>query len=261
MTTGMADAAFTILLYHGVSRAVHRGIENCSRKHIAAEDFDAQMGLLAKTGRVGALTDLLAEWRQGRPVRGHVAVTFDDGFENNYSVAFPILQRHGVPATLFLSTGFIGSSRVFWVDKLEYLLNEVSVEHIVLTAVGRRLSLASLDLRATALRDIKRELKRCPALVDDTIAELEALPGVTPKYDYPDYGMLNWDQVREMQRSGLCEFGGHTVDHAILSRLPRAEKEFQVCQSKTTLEEELGRPVALFAYPEGQQDHFDDEVV
>lgn len=261
MTTGVADAAFTILLYHGVSRSAHRGIENCSRKHVSAGDFDAQMGVLAETGRVGALTDLLADWQQGRSVGGRVAVTFDDGFENNYSAAFPILQKHGVPATFFLTTGFIGSSRVFWVDKLEYLLNEARIDEVVLAAVGGRFSLASLDLRAAALRDIKRSLKRNPALVDETIAELEAVTGVTPKYDYPDYRMMNWDQVREMQRSGLCEFGGHTVDHSILSHVPRAEKEFQVHESKATLQKELDRPVALFAYPEGQQDHFDDEAV
>ena len=257
----MADAPFTILLYHGVSRSVHYGLENCSRKHVSADDFDAQMRLLSKTGRVSSLTDLLDESQRGSPVGGRVAVTFDDGFENNYSVAFPILQRHGVPATFFLTTGFIGTSRVFWVDKLEYLVNEAPVDDIALTTLGRRFSLASLDSRVIALREIKRVLKGCPSLVDETVAELEAVSGVTPKYDYPDYRMMNWDQVVEMQRSGLCDFGGHTVDHAILSHLPRAEKEFQVHQSKITMEEELGRPVALFAYPEGQQDHFNDEVI
>lgn len=260
--TGVAtDAPFTILLYHGVSRSVHRGIENCSRKHVSVDDFDAQMRLLSESGLVSSLTDLLEDSRQGRPVGGRVAVTFDDGFENNYSVAFPILKRHGVPATVFLTTGFIGSSRVFWVDKLEYLLNEARVQEIVLSMVGGRFSLASIELRTAALRDIKQALKRNPAWVDDTIAELEAVSGVAAKYDYPDYRMMTWAQVREMQRSGLCEFGGHTVDHTILSRLSRTDKEFQVQQSKMTMEKELGRPAALFAYPEGQQDHFDDEVV
>src|SRR3990172_7617943 len=255
----MVTEEFTILLYHGVSRSVHRGIENCSRKHVSAEHFEAQMRFLATMGRVAALGDLLADCEKGLPAGGRVAVTFDDGFENNYSVAFPILRRHGVPATFFLSTGFIGSSRVFWVDKLEYLLNEAAVNAFESAVLGREFLLASLERRAAALREIKGALKRQPALVDDTIAELEALAEAPLRYDYPDYRMMDWHQVREMHRSGLCEFGAHTIDHTILSHVPHAEKVLQVRQSKATLEGELGTPVTLFAYPEGQADHFDDE--
>lgn len=261
MTVTSPVSGFTILLYHGVSRCHHRGIENCSRKHISADRFDEEMQLLATTGRVGALTELLADLEQGRSVAGRVAVTFDDGFENNYSVAFPILQRHGVPATFFLTTGFIGSSRVFWVDKLEYLLNETHAEIIAVTTMGREFDLTSPDARQTTLTEIKRALKRQPALVDATIADIERSAGVVPHYDYADYRMMSWDQVRDMHRSGLCAFGPHTVDHTILSHVSRPEKERQVRESKARLEHELSAPVTVFAYPEGQQDHFDDDVV
>ena len=54
-----------------------------------------------------------------------VVVTFDDGFENNYTAAFPVLQHYGIPATFYLSTGFIGTQRTFWVDKIEYLLYHI----------------------------------------------------------------------------------------------------------------------------------------
>ena len=235
--------------------------ENCSRKHIAAADFDALMQFLASCGRVGALTELLSDMEHGRPVAGRVAVTFDDGFENNYSVAFPILQKHRVPATFFLTTGFIGSSRVFWVDKLEYLLNETPAERLALTTTGGEFPLTSTAAREHALRAIKHALKRQPMLIDDTLAEIEACAGVAPEYSCPDYRMMTWDQAREMQRSGLCDFGPHTVDHAILSHVTSREKERQILGSKATLERELAVAASVFAYPEGQQDHFDDEAI
>lgn len=257
----MSEDRFVILLYHGVSRTVPQGIENCSKKHISPEEFTCQMEHLAADYVVLPLSEVLVLKQKGSLPKRTAVVTFDDGFENNYSTAFPILQRYGIPATFFLTTGFISTHRVFWVDKLECLLNELPHANLNLETLGRQYWLGSLSDRIYALHELKRFLKATPGLVCEAIEELERLSRSSATYEHEDYRTLTWDQVRDMNKSNLCEFGAHTVDHAILSHLSRSEKEYQIFTSKRTLEEELGEEVFLFSYPEGQKDHYDEETI
>ncbi len=252
---------FIILLYHGVSDQPHKGIENCSHKHISVDDFAAQLQTLKAHYRVFSLPDLLQQKHHGALPENAVALTFDDGFANNYSLAFPLLQQFDLPATFYLASGFINTRRSFWVDKLEYLINESPLSSLEIDSLQKQFSLQSLEDRKTTLQAIKSALKSASALIEKTVAELEQICQVSPDYDYADYRLLSWDQVREMAQSGLCEFGGHTVDHVILSHLPAAEKQVQIAQCKATLETELNRPIRLFSYPEGQSCHYDESCI
>ncbi len=252
---------FVILLYHGVTEQNHRGIENSSRKQIPAGEFKRQMERLAAEYQVLSLRELVRLSSRRALPESSVAVTFDDGFENNYNVAFPILERLRIPATFFLSSGHIGTERVFWVDKVEYLLNETAQADFFLPALQLGFLLRTPDDRRAALCQIKAALKQTPGLIEPVLAQMQQRLGVDPRYDYPDYRTLSWDQVRQMRRSGLCEFGAHTVDHAILTHLSREGKESQIQGSRQAIERQLGEPVDLFSYPEGQEGHFDEETV
>lgn len=257
----MSDQRFVILLYHGVTTANHRGIENCSRKHIPAREFAGQMEYLAGTHTVLSMSSLLRAQREGGIPSRAVAVTFDDGFQNNYTAAFPILQRYGIPATFYLSTGLIGTGEVFWVDKLEYLLNETPLKSLELMTMEKAYRLQTAAERAAALQDIKVDLKTKPGRLQEVLGELESVAKTPCRYDYEDYQTLTWDQVRVMRQSGLCEFGAHTVDHAILSHLSTEGKRYQIRYSKRQLEAELQEPVELFSYTEGLAHHYDDETI
>lgn len=254
------NGRFVILLYHGVSGRTHRGIENYSRKHVAADAFARQMEHLASWYSPLPLDELLERRESGDVPPRAVAVTFDDGFENNHGVALPILERHEVPATFYLATGFIDTKRVFWVDKLEYLVNEWRGDSLHVPRLDRTFSLRSAEDRIAAVRDVKRTLKARPRLIDPVLDALEAAFGAAA-YDYPDYRTLSWDQVREMAASGLCAFGAHTVDHVVLAHAPPREKERQVRDSLRAVSKELGQPVRLFSYPEGGADQYDEETI
>lgn len=253
--------SFVILLYHGVSSGVHRGIENASKKHIPTDEFDAQMALLCAEYNVLPFDELLLRQTLGKLPPRSVAVTFDDGFANNATDALPVLVKHGIPATFYLSTGFIDSAQTFWVDKLEYLINETSLLSVELPRLSRRLSLATDVDRLQSLKDLKHAAKQCPGLAQDLVRELETRLGVAPRYDYPDYRTLTWDQVRFMKASGLCAFGAHTVNHTILSHLSVDEQESEIRLSKIELETQLEETTTLFSYPEGQWHHFTEETI
>ena len=115
--------------------------------------------------------------------------------------------------------------------------------------------------RQRALAEIKGRLKSEPALVGQTIAEMEAVCQTPNRYDYEDYRTLSWDQVREMNHSELYRFGSHSVDHAILSQFSRPEKEHQIRASKETLEDELQEEIHDFSYPEGRSMDYDAETI
>lgn len=252
---------FVILLYHGVTREDHSGIQNASRKHLPASEFERQIRVLSERHQPLPLSDLLARREAGTLPDDAVAVTFDDGFENNHSVAMPILERHGVPATFYLATGFVGSDRTFWVDKLEYLLNETPRDEVKLSTLETSFHLTSKGDRLEALDEIKGALKEDSRLVDPVVDEMEGVAQVDPAYDYPDYETMSWNQVRDLDGRDLFEVGAHTVDHAILAHLSPEEQERQIVHSKRTLERELDREVTLFSYPEGQPDHYDEDTV
>ena len=100
-----------ILLYHGVTESKSYGIENYSDKHISSTEFEKQMKFLKENKKVVSIRDIKKE-------SDSVAITFDDTFKNVKDVALPILKKYDIPATFFISTGFIGNNRNFWVDRI-----------------------------------------------------------------------------------------------------------------------------------------------
>lgn len=228
-------------------------------------EFDWQMAYVARTGRLVSGLEVAEALEGGRPLpKGAVMVTFDDGFQDNYSVAFPVLRKHGVAATFFISTGYVGASEMFWFDWLVHALlqtrrSEVRVEALGLDlaipadAAGRRevanqllgrLKKGSEEVRIAVLAGLR---------VDLDVASLAAA-------DH-DHVPLSWDQVREMSAAGM-EFGSHTVTHPILSRISDpAQLHAELSGSKQAIEAELGRPVLSLAYPVGGADAVNAEVL
>src|SRR5690606_6002950 len=107
-----------VLMYH---RVAHDPLDPW-RLCVRPEHFDAQLARLRSRRRVVPLRQLVAEHRARRLPHGTVAITFDDGYADNATRAVPLLRRHGLPATCFLTAGAIGAGREFWWDELEHLL-------------------------------------------------------------------------------------------------------------------------------------------
>lgn len=251
---------FVILLYHGVTSAKPFGVHNMSKKHIPVSEFEAQMKYLSEHRTVLRMSELAGAW-EDPPGQPPVVVTFDDGFENNYTQAFPVLKKYGVPATFYVSTELLDSRGVFWVDKIEYHVNETTQDVFESALLGRTWPLGDSEQKIKALLEIKRVLKADCLQAEGVIEEMERSLGVPPRYDYPDYRTLSRDQILEMTASGLCEFGAHGLDHQILGHLEEAEQRRQITGSRQSLENILQRPVDLFAYPEGGEGHFNQTTI
>ncbi len=195
------------------------------------------------------------------PPRGAIVISFDDGFADNYYNAFQILRRLGIPATIFLSTGYIDRQQMFWYEKLT---------HDVMTTRATQLRLldeAPLTIgddapaRRNVLAMLLRRLKRVPNQQRlDCLADLDRQ--LSPPEDCNGdsrSGPMTWEQVAEMARAGI-EFGSHSVTHPVLSMLDPADLDFELQASKASIETVTGIPCQTIAYPVGGAEAFNPRV-
>ena len=235
----------SILIFH----RVHRQADPIFPDEPDAAYFDRLMRFVAGSFLVlplGRAIDALAE---GTLPKRALAITFDDGYADNAEVALPILKRHGLAASFFVSTGFLDGGRM-WNDSVIECVRSCGQSDIDLGVFDLgRLSLASPALRRKAIDSLLPKIKYM-GLQDrqDAIRTLQNLAGVA---ELPVNLMMRSEQVRELHRAGM-EIGAHTVNHPILATLEPADAEREIEQGKRQLETILGAPVELLAYPNGR---------
>ena len=213
---------------------------------------------------LSSLTNPKSEIPNSKFARPLCALTFDDGWRDNYEIAFPILRKHGVPATVFLTTDFIGTNRAFWHTELMYLL--LHGELVQLRRSRRDFDAYPASLRPHLIRLAR--LTQAPS-VEDADAFIEAVKDTCDE-NFIDELMrdlaavlrrrrplltdrkffLDWDQVREMASAGI-EIGSHGCSHRILTRLKADEVEDELIRAKVGIEQRIGQRVQHFAFPEG----------
>ena len=211
----LRGAGARILIYHRFDPGRRAAIER-------------QFAHLARYYRPTSLTQLGGMLATGvEPPRGTVVITADDGYRDFYQVAYPLLRKYEMPATLFVATGFIDRVCPLWVDRVTWCLG-----------------------RGPAGRGLKENLKQlAPEVRDAELAELESLTGKRLPHPPPaQFEACTWDELREMAANGI-EIGAHTVTHPILSRM--ADPAPEILESKRRIQEELQRHVLHFAYPNG----------
>jgi peptidoglycan/xylan/chitin deacetylase (PgdA/CDA1 family) len=247
-----AHRHFQILMYHRVNNEADDIFEG-----VPTKEFAAQMEGLNRYYTVLPLEELVERALVGDVPPNSVAVTFDDGYRDNYEHAFPILKQYGIPATIFLTTGVIGRPGILWHDVVFELFRRTAVTSVEIE--GRHYPLLSRPDRQQSLFTALKILRRLsPQERNEHIARMAASLDVSIGSDYGPK-MLTWEQVGEMTRAGVT-FGAHTVSHPILSRMPLDKAIQEIETSKSTIEHKLGRKVRSFAYPNGSREDFTEAL-
>jgi peptidoglycan/xylan/chitin deacetylase (PgdA/CDA1 family) len=189
-----------------------------------------------------------------------VALTFDDGYLDNYTNAFPILNKHKIPATIYLSTDHIDGKRVFWYEQISHAILMSNQSALMLDDIGYgNHRLESVFDRTNALHHLNTTLKDLKEDQRSNIASL-ILKRSGAENTFKSSEMLDWDIIRKMHKCGI-NFGSHTITHPILSKETRTRIQYEVGESKLIIERELGEPVISFAYPNGTPADFNDTVI
>lgn len=245
----MKPNRFLVLCYHRVNDSGHPFFGG-----MPLALFREQMQVLRDRFCVLFLHELVERAAAGDAPANAVAITFDDGYRDNYTNAYPILRELSLPATIFLVTDAVDSNRLIWHDRVFDALHRTSVDGVVFE--GNELPLGTLAHKHAALARVLSFLRSsAPDVRDEAIDALMGPLGITsPPTD--GWDKLSWDQIREMNGNGV-RFGAHTLDHPILSRLSEDEARRQIHGSRSRIESQLETPVTDFAYPNGRSIDFD----
>lgn len=226
--------------------------------------FAEQMSYLAHHFEVLPLAQGVESlYRQERRERPIAVITFDDGFYNNYSQAFPILQALQLPATIFLTTGLVNGDDTLWFCKLNKALSKTMRNSFVWC--DNLYETSSIEAKTQTFRRLQKELKKLPhQILENEVAHI--LLELSSDWDgvavnSTIYRMLDSNAIEDMLASGLIDFGAHTRDHVILSRVTPKEQQKQIYGSIDDVKALTGRSQIPFAYPNGSATDYSDFTI
>lgn len=258
----------TILCYHGVTNKKSYGIENYSQKHIHYKIFRKQLKIIKNSNQVISMDDVVKMYDSSNHSKENlVAITFDDGFKNNFEIAAPILDDFNFKATFYITSGLIGTNKLFWVDQLENSINHYKKSNfkIVLNDEIFDFKTKTKFNKINALNFIKKYCKQIENTEKNRVVEYvnNLCEGETFKTkNISNYEIMNWKDIKKINQEKNFIIGGHSLKHDLFSKI---ETESQLKQDIETsielIQNKIGHKTTHYSYPEGQSIHFNKKTI
>lgn len=265
MAERLSGDRLAIFLFHGVIDRQRHRVRNYTGKHIEADLFARCMRRLRDDGRALSMDQVLAhcEARRPFPARSY-AITFDDGFENNLSVAAPILADLGIPATIYVTSGLVESNGMSWIDRIEFVIEDVAEQDLRVDWAPEPFPIRDAASRIEFLKAVRRHVKNDPACDPNAFADALCArlgrPGRLSTNDPLDLKMT-WEQVRDAHAGGHLTMGGHSHTHPILSFLTPERLADEIDTSLDLLAKKAGVGPTHYSYPEGLAHCYSEAVI
>lgn len=263
-TQFLKDDRFVIFLFHGVIHKNNYKIRNYTKKHLEVDYFADILRQLRQAGNPVSLDSIAEAKVAGQDLAPRsFGVTFDDGFLNNLTVAAPVLADFQIPATFYVTSDFIQSNRMSWVDRIEWAVEQTPSGQLALPWDGAT-NFATIEEKQRLLNEIRRHVKSDPAIkVDDFASACQAqlqLPDTWSSDDPLDQKM-NWNQVAELHTHPLFTVGGHSHTHQNLAFLDETALDQELDLSISLLSKKAGIRSHHYSYPEGLAHCFSETVI
>ncbi|MHC4920710.1 MAG: polysaccharide deacetylase family protein [Planctomycetota bacterium] len=249
-----------VLIYHRVADdPIDSQLMAVSPAH-----FATQMAVLAEHHRVVPLAQLLTEAESGGCPPRTVALTFDDGYADVLANGVPVLEQHGLHATVFITSGMVGSTQEFWWDALERILLTGAPLPPFLNMLmhGQQVQRATAtpSERVALHAELWATMRSLPpAATTEVVDGLFRWAGIEP-LGRLSHRVVTTEQLRQLAASPAIEIGAHTVSHPSLSALPLTEQQHEIERSRSNLETLLDQPVRYFSYPYGSAEDFTQDT-
>jgi len=274
-----------ILLYHRVTH-----LDNDPQLLTVTPDhFAEHLEYIEEYYQPISLPELTIALKSGKIPDKCVAITFDDGYADNFQNAKPLLEKYGIPATVFITTGYVATDREFWWDDLEriLLLPDRLPDHLELTIQGkkRKWNLTNGEMKMTENKnkkgsslwnttmaydpsphyviywDLHRLLKPLSHELQDSIISKVAQWAGVPRTGRATHRSLTFAELKSLDKGDLIEIGSHTMSHTMLSKQPINIQKEEIFKSKNFLEEALDHEISNFSYPYGGRADFNKTSV
>lgn len=243
----------------------HRFPDSRLNAGLGSEFFERQVRYIREHYQPFTLAGLIQHAEQHGAMPEHaIVITVDDGYRDFYDVAFPILKKHGVPATLYATTGFVDGRLWLWPDKVSWLLENARqiTADAKFGSVMFHAQQTCENLSDTFWRPL---IAHGLSIPDDQkhrfIAELASVLGLELPNTIPEqFAPVSWEQLREIEDVGI-EVGGHTVTHPTLGQVTEAQAREEIFGCRDELVEHLGDRPRTFCYPNGQPSDFQEFIL
>ncbi|MGC2238029.1 MAG: polysaccharide deacetylase family protein [Pyrinomonadaceae bacterium] len=238
-----------ILTYHRFSR-------DTNPYKISSAEFAAHLEYLSKNNRVLPLSEMIEYLNSGKSLPPNTtAITIDDGYADAFEIAFPLLKKFKMPATVYAVTDFLDEKCWLWTDLMRYILLETKSETVKIEFGGEdkiESNLSGETQRLETASRINSRLKKLPnERKEAKIKEIaEALNVEIPSLPAKEFAPVSWQQAREMDAENV-KIESHTATHPILTNISPDDLDFELKTSRKRLEEMLNREVRNFCYPNG----------
>jgi peptidoglycan/xylan/chitin deacetylase (PgdA/CDA1 family) len=265
MLSRLSETNVAIFLFHGVIRKNIHSVCNYTGKHIEAELFLECMKKLSKSGVALSMDEILYNCSNTKHFPPNsFAITFDDGFENNISVAAPILVDLKIPSMIYVTSGFVDENGMSWIDRIELAVEEAPTQEIKVQWNDQTYRIDSVESRIDFLRNVRKYVKNTPNCDANSFAdELCLMLGKSEKEKSKDelFLKMSWDQVKTANESEFISIGGHSHTHEILSFLSEDQLSHEIDLSLQLLNDHAGVSPTHYSYPEGLKHCFSDRVI
>jgi peptidoglycan/xylan/chitin deacetylase (PgdA/CDA1 family) len=216
---------------------------------VAPDRFRRHMQYLKRNYNITSLDGLVSVLKQGGTLKESVVLTFDDGYNDNYIHARPILEKLHIPATFFIPTSYINTNKAFWWDRLSRVFHPTRKLPSRIPLFNCTLS--DPDRRAEAFWRIYQVLKSSsPQGIDKVCAYLEQWAGLG-EFNDSSSRVMTKENIRRLADTGLFQIGAHTHYHSNLASQSALLQRQEIQQSKKKLERITNHPIRYFSYPYG----------
>jgi peptidoglycan/xylan/chitin deacetylase (PgdA/CDA1 family) len=255
---------FPIFLFHGViQEKVNYRVRNYNKKHISKDYFYSVCSKLAKNGNIVTMNDVYKIITKKKKLPSYsYAITFDDGFLNNLSVASPILYDLNLPATFYVATNFIDKNFMSWVDRLERVLEDTSKNKVIVPWGSFKVN--SVNDKIKFLKNLRNVLKSNPNynpddITNDIITQLDKKIEFTGNSDLDK--KMNWKDIENLNSKKIFTIAPHSHNHKILSFCDTQTLNSEISDSINLLKKKTKINNIHFAYPDGQINHYNCKVI
>lgn len=242
-----------LMLHRVVERECEYGSNQISRLHVTVRHLENLIVELRELGyEIISLDDLLSALNYGREVSNLAVFTFDDAYRDTYELAFPLFKNHAAPFAVYVPTAVPDRQFLWWyymLDDLVYHNDEIEVpihgetHYFDLTKVHQKeRAYAVLGSLFNEISDRSRK---------ETLEVIFSQHGLDPG-TYARKLSMTWDQIRELDNSGLATIGGHSVNHFNLVNMSQEDAFNEMTIGKHIVEEQLGHNIDHFCYPFGE---------
>jgi peptidoglycan/xylan/chitin deacetylase (PgdA/CDA1 family) len=265
LTRVRRDHPCIILVYHRIVDDRSNYLNKSAVVHHHLKDFETEIAYFKRNFQMISMDEVVSHMKLGKGFRRpSIAITFDDGYLDNYTLAYPVLKKHAVTATIYITTGLIGTPDKIWTEKIGLAFLETKKDYFNFSTILGDITvpIKTMEEKEQAYSKVSKALKLRPdderrELVQVLFEKLEV--NEKSGRHFEERMMLNWDEIQEMRKDGIT-IGSHSHTHPILSRMPIQKAKDEILNSKKIAEKNVDTKVRHFSFPNGREEDFSEEL-